>query len=62
MKQKCEKNCLGRNCDRDKYKGNCHLLTPLGEVAAVKNPGGLINALWAAGFKFDQKSQSFVVR
>jgi hypothetical protein len=58
----CKKNCIGRYCDRDIYKGNCHLLTPLEELVAIKNPSGLINAVWMARYRWDQVSQCFIRR
>ena len=44
------------------YKHDCRLTMPLGFLAANKNPQGLVRAMWAVGFRFDQKSDSFVVK
>jgi len=42
-----------------KVKAKCGLFIPLGMIAATINPVGLITAMDKAGFRFDNRSDSF---
>ncbi len=45
-----------------KVKRYCALHTTLGMLAATKDPVGLVEAMYAVGFKFNDKTDSFIVR
>jgi hypothetical protein len=57
----CDKNCMGTHCNRDLKWGICHLLTPVLVLAAHRNPNSLIRGMDRAGYRYDSKSDSFVV-
>jgi|WetSurSiteA1Bulk_404760.scaffolds.fasta_scaffold70067_2 hypothetical protein len=59
----CEKDCTDSgHCNRDRYKGNCHLTITFGELAAFGNPQSLLKGMWRAGFRFNQNTKSFEIR